>query len=290
MAHSIIKWFGGKSKMITTIIDKVNEYPNFKLFIDVFGGSCIVTLSVKELFPHKTYFYNDLNAGLVTLFRVCQNKESYEKLKHKLSYTTYSEEEHDKAFRLIKDALINGIKINDVTLAWATFVYNRMSFAGIFQTHTKSGFAIDRSGEHNFALEFENKIRSLDSFRTSLNGITLLNKNFSKVFELFEDNKNALFFIDPPYSKSVTNKPYKLNIGGTIKDWDEIDEMVLFSCLEKVKGKFILTYDNYNKKIENFCNIKVIKETSTTSRGESKKAFDYYLISNFENINQNLLF
>ncbi len=50
MAKSIIKWFGGKSKMIDIILDKVNEYPQFKCFVDVFGGSCIVTLSVKELY------------------------------------------------------------------------------------------------------------------------------------------------------------------------------------------------------------------------------------------------
>ncbi|HEV7927222.1 MAG TPA: DNA adenine methylase [Verrucomicrobiae bacterium] len=54
----------------------------------------------------------------------------------------------------------------------------------------------------------------------------------------FRDDKNAVYFIDPPYTASGKSA------GSRLYNHSEIDHERLFSICEKLSGNFLMTYDN----------------------------------------------
>lgn len=64
-------FYGGKSKMATTICDMI-DYNNTDIYIEPFGGACRVLLNKKT---HKQEIYNDFGYGLATFFETLSNPE-----------------------------------------------------------------------------------------------------------------------------------------------------------------------------------------------------------------------
>jgi len=54
----------------------------------------------------------------------------------------------------------------------------------------------------------------------------------------FRDDRNAVFFIDPPYTAGGKNA------GSRLYTHSEVDHERLFSCCKKLRGDFLMTYDN----------------------------------------------
>lgn len=54
----------------------------------------------------------------------------------------------------------------------------------------------------------------------------------------FRDDRNAVFFIDPPYTAGGKSA------GSRLYTYSEVDHEQLFSLCEKIRGDFLMTYDN----------------------------------------------
>ncbi len=68
--------------------------------------------------------------------------------------------------------------------------------------------------------------------------ITFVEGDGFKPIEEQADNEAAAFFIDPPYTASTKKA------GKRLYQHNEIDHDLLFESLAKVKGDFLMTYDN----------------------------------------------
>jgi DNA adenine methylase len=68
-------------------------------------------------------------------------------------------------------------------------------------------------------------------FSDKLKDVIILNKPFEEVIKSY-DSKDTFFYLDPPYSESF--RDYK----------HQVKPQDLFNSLEKIKGKFMLSYDD----------------------------------------------
>lgn len=275
---NIMKWYGSKLKLLDRILAYIDK-DSFSTFVDVFCGSGNVTMAVKGKFKDKTYIVNDTNRSIITFFKVCQDSDKFKILLRRLRWTAFGDIEHRIAFDIIHDNLILEKKVNDIDLAWAFFVYHRMSFAGCFQTTSLAGLGVDRKNKTNFAAEFHNKVDILEEYRKQLKNITFLNRDYTKIIDMYKENKNSMLFLDPPYIKSVSNIPYKVKLNGEFITWGKEEEEKLFLSLNDLKGHFILTYDNIPDSIKDKYNVEEINETAFITRGKKKKKFCTYIVT-----------
>ena len=104
-AHkSVISWYGGKAKMAKQII---NLMPRHKVYVEVFGGGGHIILNKKRV-PLEVY--NDVNSGLISLFRTIRNKNHFKRFQELLQLTPYSREEFEYAKARWEHGLIDNSK------------------------------------------------------------------------------------------------------------------------------------------------------------------------------------
>ena len=117
---TLITWVGGKYHMLKHIIPLI---PQHITYVEVFGGGASLLLNKRK---SKIEVYNDLNSGLVNLFRVVRDKDKYLELQKLLLLTPYSREEYYRYRDTVEE------NDNDVTKAYKFFIVCRMAFGGIY--------------------------------------------------------------------------------------------------------------------------------------------------------------
>jgi DNA adenine methylase len=122
--------------------------------------------------------------------------------------------------------------------AFKTIIKNRTVHGGILASG--SGFLKHGEGGKGvlsrwYPQTLAKRIREIDLFKER---ITFIQGDAFEVMKEYQDRKTACFFIDPPYScggKKAGSRLYT--------HW-ELDHEKLFAACERLKGEFLLTYDN----------------------------------------------
>ena len=90
---NVIKYYGGKAKMVQSVVDRL-DYDNATVYLEIFGGGASVLLNKPK---HKIEVYNEINFGVYTLFSVLSNYEKGMELRERLKEVEYTEETFYKA-------------------------------------------------------------------------------------------------------------------------------------------------------------------------------------------------
>jgi len=152
-----------------------------------------------------------------------------------------------KSFNLTPETARENIIAPAVTceeMAFRTILKNRVCHGGVMANG--SGFV--KHGENGKGIlsrwypdTLSNRIKTISLLKNKLDFFE--GDAFDFILN-YSDNEKACFFIDPPYTAS------KKKAGKRLYRYSEIDHNGLFSMLQKVKGKFMLTYD-YDEAIIN---------------------------------------
>lgn len=208
--NSFLKWIGGKRtlrKQIITLFPK-----EYERYIEVFGGAGWVLFG-KE--PGKEMeIYNDANGELVNLYRIV--KYHPEALQKELSYTLNSYEQ----FNICKNQLA-AEGLTDIQRAARFYILIKHSYAANLEYY---------SGRERIP---ERGIAYLEEISKRLRKVVIENRDFERILKIY-DRENALFYLDPPYHS--TEKYYSVA-------FTEADHKRIKDCLDKIKGKFILSYN-----------------------------------------------
>lgn len=97
------------------------------------------------------------------------------------------------------------------------------------------------------------------------------NKDFQNLMEVY-DRKNALFYLDPPYYNS--KKYYDEEFG-------EDDHMRLLETLKKIKGKWILSYNNHDKIKEMYREFRVLETGRFNNLSNRNGEYKELIIKNY---------
>jgi DNA adenine methylase len=237
----MLSYIGGKSK----IGKWINEYypKDMETYVETFGGMfwCFYNMDLK-LYPNlKEVVYNDFNPLNHNLFKCVQNPSELLKAVNNIpcqqrgeSVTPSIYKEQFDLFQ--KELFASGFTINNVDYEVAAkYAYILTSIFSGSKPET-SGF-IDLKGNYKSKfLTFRDKLSKPD-WVEHFNKITKVeNMDFADVIKKY-DSESTYIYLDPPYWKTEN---YYSN-----HDFDREDHERLAKVLQDVKGKFSLSYYDF---------------------------------------------
>lgn len=215
MNKTPISYYGGKQKLLATIVSKI---PTHTLYCEPFLGGAAVFFG-KEISAVEVI--NDTNKELINFYRIC--KEKFLDLQALVRITLHSRKAHQDA-KIIND---NPHLFTDVQRAWAVWVLSSQSFSSILG----SSWGYDK-GKRTTTKKISNK---REAFTEEL-AIRLQDAQIECADALYiiqsRDGVDSFFYCDPPYYNSNCGH-YD---GYTIEDFER-----LLQTLANVKGKFLLS-------------------------------------------------
>lgn len=140
--------------------------------------------------------------------------------------------------------VLNAKRRSTKEIAFQTIIKNRISHGGILA----AGAGFIKKGESGkgihsrwYPTTLARRFREIDMIRDKLD--FRLDDAFNVISE-FQSHKDAIFFIDPPYTAGGKKA------GSRLYTYSELDHEALFAACSRVKGEFIMTYDNAPEVLE----------------------------------------
>lgn len=236
MIKSPLRYPGGKSRAIKLIAKLVPEFDEYR---EPFLGGGSLFLYLKQRFPNKIFWINDLYFELFKFWEVAQ--KDVNTLIDKI-YEWKNKFPIGKDLHIFLNTNLDGF--NDVEIAAAFFIYNRITFSG---TSLSGGFS-----EHAFTGRFtESSIQRLRPFSKILKGATITNLDYEELIKV--KGENVFIFLDPPYYSATKSALYGKN-GNLHKSFDHIRFAEL---MRDCKHKWLITYDDskYIRDLFSYANI-----------------------------------
>ncbi|MDR2126223.1 MAG: DNA adenine methylase [Prevotellaceae bacterium] len=236
MLKSPLRYPGGKSRAVETIAKLL---PDFDEFREPFLGGGSVFVYVKQRFPDKKYWINDLYTELYKFWNMTQ--KDVDALIAKVYEWKEKYTEGKELYQFLNE---NYNEFNDLERASAFFIYNRITFSG---TTLSGGYS-----ESAFTGRFtESSIKRLNDLRQIINGSLITNYDYEKVVNT--DGRNVFIFLDPPYYSATKSALYGKN-GNMHKSFDH---KRFANTMKHCSHKWLITYDDseYIRNLFSFANI-----------------------------------
>lgn len=209
--NSFISWIGGKKLLKKKIIEQFPE--QFDRYIEVFGGAGWVLFDKERHAGMEVY--NDVNGNLVNLFRCV--KYHPDALQKELDWILVSREQF---FDCVSQNDVRGM--TDIQKAARFYCRIKLSFG----TDLKSFGVRPRN--------IQGSIAYLEKVSKRLSRVVIENVDFERLMKTY-DCESALFYCDPPYYEAEKYYPDK---------FQPEDHVRLKNALSRIKGKFILSYND----------------------------------------------
>lgn len=183
--RSPLKMMGSKWASLEHILEEV---PEGSIWVDVFGGSGIVTLNVD---PFPLEIFNDINSGVAAFFEACQIDPSrLIQIIHELPHSRELYQRFLTDYKLQKDTCIRGAM-------WYYLV--RTSYGG----KVAAGSWGYEKKAPNIAAKKIADPKNLELFRHikerfCSGRLTVENRHWRDLVSMY-DSKDTVFYMDPPY-------------------------------------------------------------------------------------------
>jgi DNA adenine methylase len=204
-------------------------FPEHRIYVEPFGGGGSL-LFRKE--PSEIEVYNDLDSGLVNLFRVLRDPEKFGRFYHYISLTPYSREEYLHCRELLDESN------DEIVQAYRWYVVARSSFSGIFGSSW--GYTVTKSGQGmaGSCSKWMTAIHTLPAIHERLMRVQVEHSDFRSIIKRF-DTPDTLFYLDPPYIPDTRKS------GGYRHEMTADDHQELVEILLSVQGKAVLSGYNH---------------------------------------------
>jgi|688.fasta_scaffold00042_25 DNA adenine methylase len=240
MIKSPLRYPGGKSKAIK----KLSEFTdiNFKEYREPFVGGGSLFIYLKQCFPDRQFWINDLNTDVYSFWKAAQeNLAEMLKLIKK-----FKKEKNGKALYQ-KLLAMNLGELSLIERGARFFVLNRITFSGT----TESGGFSERAFQGRFTDSSIDRVAALSKILDK--NVKITNLDYSEllhVHEDHEDDENAeievgeqcqiLIYLDPPYYSATHSRLYgkKGNLHSSF------DHQRFSEEIKACKMNWFISYDN----------------------------------------------
>jgi DNA adenine methylase len=186
--RSPVCWYGGKGHLWRRIVPRLPR-EGVACYVEPFGGGASILLNLD---PYPCEVYNDLDAGVVDLFRALRDHPA--ELQRRLRQTPYAREE----FRRCLEPYDGD---DPVEKARRLFVRYRQAFSGTGQMATRGSWSYSRHSRRGMAGEvsgWQSIIGELHLIADRFRRVQIECLDFSDCIRRY-DAPGTLFYCDPPY-------------------------------------------------------------------------------------------
>jgi DNA adenine methylase len=279
----MLSYIGGKSKIGKWIVP---YYPkDMETYLETFGGMywCFFNMDLKEYPNLKKVVYNDFNPLNYNLFKCVQNPTELLKVINSIECQQFGVEvtppQMKEQFLSFQTEIFNegfSVTPGDYEVA-AKYVYILTQVFSGSKPETSS--FIDLKGKYKSKyLTFRDKLSKPDWIEHFLKITDVENMDFADVINKY-DSESTYIYLDPPYWKT---EDYYSN-----HDFDRQDHERLAKVLHNVKGKFSLSYydfellhewfpeDKYKWEKKQFAKAAAAKKGTKQNMGEELLIMNY---------------
>eukprot|EP00121_Abeoforma_whisleri_P005848 Awhi_evm1s5304 len=243
--NRFIPYYGNKRKEINYITKHLPE--KFKVFVDVFGGSGSVGISVKDVCMCDIV-YNDFNDKLMRLLKIFKSDDLESEIKdfnNKLIYNHNTQEDCIKHLDNVYDSLDN-----DELKFLMKCLFSIMSL--YLTTNTELwGVRCDKRLKKTSHTINVSRIHYEKYHYTYFKLDEIHNKEYKEILEMYKDNKDAVLYLDPPYIKKR-----KIRYNGDDFNLDSIDYIKKY--MKECKCKVMINPDYDERYLDEEFNLKEV--------------------------------
>jgi len=278
-----LSYIGGKSKIGKWIVPFYDK--DMETYVETFGGMfwCFFNMDLKQYPNLKRVVYNDFNPLNYNLFKCVQNPtellksiNSIDCQKQGVDVTPSIYKEQFVKFQA--DLFSENVRVEayDYDMA-AKYVYILTQVFSGSKPETSS--FIDLKGKYKSKyLTFRDKLSKPDWIEHFLKITDVENMDFADVITKY-DSPTTYFYVDPPYYRTEN---YYSN-----HDFDRNDHERLANTLKNIKGKFSLSYydfellhtwfpeDQYRWEKKEFAKAAAAKKGVSQNKGEELLIMNY---------------
>lgn len=224
----VLRWHGGKWKLAPWII---GHFPAHRVYVEPFGGAASVLLRKGRAYAEV---YNDLDGGVVGLFRILRDPAQAAELERRLRLTPFARAEFELAYEAAFDAIDAARQL--IVRSFMGFGSNSANPA-----HT-TGFRADsnKSGSTP-AHDWTRYPDCVAAFTARLAGVVIERRPALDVIAK-HDGPDALHYVDPPYMHATRSRenPYcpKHLYAHEMSD---ADHAALLEALLRVEGMVVVS-------------------------------------------------
>ena len=260
---SPINRFGGKHFLRHWICGKIPEHT---VFIEVFCGSCVVSLTKK---PSVTTIINDSDSCLINFWKVLQDNLKRRELNLFLSNMLYSRHLWQELRLKWKS---NIIPDDPVKAAAEWFFLNRSSYAA----DTQLGGFIGYTQGRNMCKTFRNAVDQLNEVGELVKTWIIENLDYKTCITRF-DSPATVFYCDMPYYLPGKRECYQDSF--TLDDHNALAEL-----LGNIQGRALVSHykDNIISELYEGWNCYEYESFKGSSNGDRKPRTQECLFTNYE--------
>ena len=224
--RSPITWFGGKGHMTAKLLSLMPEHD---YYVEPFGGGASLLFAKP---PAKVETYNDLDEGLVGLFRVLRDPEQFEHFRQKAELTLYGRAEYNECRKTWAE------QTDPVERAYRWWIVARQSFGGCFGASWGTAITESLRGMAAPCSKFLSAIEALPAIHERLRRVQIECADWRVILRRY-CGPGYLAYCDPPY-------PHGTRCAGEYAhEMTDADHAELVDALLYYDGKAMLSsYDS----------------------------------------------
>lgn len=219
-----IRYPGGKSKSVKVISPLIPEFDEYR---EPFIGGASVFLHLKQTYPDKKYWINDLYHDLYVFWFELKS-HPIEVVKQINEWKNEYKGNEKQMFTYLSTNMNN---FESVKLAAAFYILNKTSFSGL----TVSGSFSQQAVVQNFT---DSCINKLEMISNVLNMTEITNMDYSDIVN--SPGENVFMFLDPPYYLGKKSNLY----GRKGELHKTFDHQRFAETMKQCNHKWLITYND----------------------------------------------
>lgn len=211
---------GQKRKFVKLFTEKIETLPDDTIFVDLFGGSGLLSRAAKDTKPMCRVIYNDYDDYHLRIANIANTN----KLIAEIRDITGSMPRFQRLSSDIKEKILTVIAKHEQDVGYVDYI----TISSSIMFSSKYVLSLDGLRKESFY----NSVKKQDYDRASgyLDGLEICKCDYMRLFDEFKNNEKAFFICDPPYlNTDVTT--YKMN-------WTLRDYLRVLNCLRASQFAF----------------------------------------------------
>lgn len=192
-----LPFMGQKRRFLKQVKAVLNSCPDDAVYVDLFGGSGLLSHTIKQHYPNATVVYNDYDNYSLRLQNVDKTNQLIADIRLILTNSPKDKRILEPERKLILERVLREEQttgyVDYITLS-SNILFSMKYMLSYKEIAKETLYNCVRISDYN-----------VDGF---LDGLTIESNDYKEVFARYKDLKNVVFLVDPPYL-STDVKAYK---------------------------------------------------------------------------------